>query len=647
MNTANKYIPPILVSILVAFAPNIVRLPVWIVAWCFLSWGYCFFAARNDWPWPNKRLQQILAVGGFTFGLVTFGGTMGRDAGVALLVLMVGLKPLETRTHRDRMMTIFLTYFLVIANLFYSKALTMTLYMFLSVLVTTAVLIHINHPRGRMTANLALSARIVLQAVPLMLVLFYLFPRIPGSLWGMSKGVIGTTGFSDSLTPGSISELVRSNEIAFRAEFKEKIPGPDRLYWRGLVFWQFNGETWRLGMTAPVRREQMLGKGAVNYIVTLEPHDKRWLFALDIPAMAPLLGRIRGDHTIKSRRRVKQRIRYRVKSYTDYRTGPLKQWERAALGLPFAGNPQARDLSGKWMEETNSPEEVIEKALDYFRTNEFFYTLNPPLLDRDSVDDFLFRTRKGYCEHYASAFAFLMRAAGIPSRIVGGYLGGEINPYGGYLIVRQSDAHAWVEVWLSEKGWVRVDPTSAVAPERVEQGMAAALPPEEISMFLSSPYLKRIVLGWDAVNNLWYQHVMGYSFLSQKRFLSKLGIRSGSWKGPAKTILIAFVIIGGFSVLFYLMLFKRSDSKRDLVQQIYSQFCEKLGRAGLPRTPAQGPIDYTQFVIEARHDLEERVREIIDLYILLRYDWGGNEETLKEFKSLVRQFDPKKGLETS
>lgn len=649
MDASDKYIPALVGALCVAFLPNVTRLPTWIVVWCILCWGYSMMAATRRWPWPGKITRHLLAVCGFAIGVLTFGQSMGREAGVGLLALMVGLKPLEVRTHRDRMMTLFLAYFLVIANLFYTKALTMTVYMFLSVLTTTSVLVYIHYPQGKFTEKLRLSGRIMLLSVPIMIVLFYLFPRLPGSLLGLPKLTTGRTGLSDIMTPGSISELVRSDEIAFRVEFKGKIPRADQLYWRGIVFSYFNGKSWHPGLQPPRRKKALSGGSPVQYTVILEPHESKWLFALDLPAWTTILGRIYDDHTMRARRDVKDRIRYVVGSYTVYHTGAMKPREFVALSLPENGNPKARALAEQWAEEFGTPEGVVSAALRFFSENDFTYTLNPPLLASDTVDDFLFNTRKGYCEHYASAFAFLMRAAKIPARIVGGYLGGERNPFGDYLIVRQSDAHAWVEVWLPEKGWQRIDPTSAVAPERVEQGMEAALSPEEASSLYALPYFrpfskyaKKIALGWDAVNNLWNQHVMGYSFLSQQRFLSKIGLRSGAWRAPAKALFLAFVLVAGFALFIAFIILKQPFKEKDVVLETYNRFCRKMAQIGCPRKPEQGPVDYARVLSASRLDMGDEVHKIIDLYVQLRYGRDGDKNAEKEFKSRVKRFVPQK-----
>ncbi|QTA93264.1 transglutaminase TgpA family protein [Desulfonema magnum] len=644
MKTSDRYVPPILMTLFVAMVPFVFRLPFWIILWCLFLWGYILLTVKYAWPWPKKQIRLLLTLCGFAGVLLDAGYVFGGDAYVGVLSVMAGLKPLEMRSHRDRMITVFIAYFIIITGLFESESLAITIYMFLSVFVTTAVLIHINHPGGQLKAKLRLSALIIMQAIPLMIVLFFLFPRIHGSLWGIPIQGSGKTGFTDSLSPGNISDLVRSHKTAFRAEFEESIPERYLLYWRGIVFEYFDGMRWHQGKKIPTAAGPEHGKGPVGYSITLEPHHQKWLFALDMPLSPPPIGRMLHDYTLVSIRKVRQKIRYQLKSYTSYNTASDTTWKHQVMELPDRGNPKARELAQKWADDTDNAWQIIDSALTFFRKNKFIYTLRPPLLRKDSIDDFLFRTQKGYCEHYASAFVFLMRAANIPSRIVGGYLGGQVNPYGNYLIVRQSDAHAWAEVWLDKKGWVRVDPTSAVAPERIESGIEEVLSLEEIPDFLSlkqlgpfAEYWKKIQLGWDVVNTQWDIWFVGYSSDQQKTLLSKIGIKNGHWKGPVKWILLSVGMISVFVFLFSIRILKKPSAKKDLVQQFYNEFCEKFARVGIPRRPDQGPSDYAKMIGTLRQDLKASVNEITELYISLRYGHGGEPDDLKRFKSLVKK----------
>jgi len=644
---ADKNLPPLLGALVIALIPHTLQLPLWVVVWCIVFWGYMLLTTIYRLPRPGKVFRLLITMGGLLAVLLSSGIHLSRNAGVALLWIMASIKPMEIRSYRDEMVTVFLIYFLAVACLFFSSSLSVGLYMVFSICVTTAVVIHLHHPGGRWTDKLKLSTTLMLKALPLALILFIAFPRMQGSLWGYRSPAEALTGFSDRLAPGSVARLVRNDEIAFRVEFNGPMPAPDRLYWRGLVFWHFDGRAWHRGGIPFYVGGPIHGQQTTAYTITLEPHNDRWLFALDLPFESGANAFILSDHTLASRWTVRQRIRYRAKSYILYNTGPIWRWEQAAQQMPPDTNPAAVDLAREWRAASQVPAQIVSAALEFLQKNGFTYTLNPPPLGEEPVDDFLFKTRKGYCEHYASAFAFLMRAAGIPARLVAGYLGGELNPYGGYLIVRQSDAHVWVEVWLAGQGWVRVDPTSSVVPERIAGGMAAALPPEERSAYGayigSGPFFRtrlQVRLGWDALNNQWNNWVLGYSDQRQKALLARIGIRPDTRAGWLAAFVMGAGLAGLVALLYFFRSFQKSDRKGDDVRDTYLAFGAKLARIGLPREPHQGPRGYAETVLAARRDLKTRVLDIVDLYVRLRYGRGGNRNDLKRLKALVKQFRP-------
>ena len=639
-----KNIPLHLAALAIALLPHIPRLPPWVVFWCAIAWGYMLAVAKFHRPMPGKALRLFLTLGGVLAVLLYNGFSLDRYSSVSLLWIMASIKPMEIRTYRDEMVTIFLNYFLAIACLFFSSSFSVGLYMLFSICVTTAVLIHIHQSRHRFKGSLGLSATLILKALPFTLILFMVFPRMDGSLWGMRSPATAQSGFSDRLMPGSVTRLVRNKAIAFRAEFDGRIPAPDRLYWRGLVFWLFDGQSWQHSKNSLYVHPRLKGKDLVGYTITLEPHNQRWLFALDLPYKFGYRALLLSDYTLTSRWIIRQRIQYRATSYLAYNTGPLLTLESAALQIPWDTNPRAAALARGWRAEATSPAGVVQAALGYFKSNDFSYSLNPPPLGVDAIDDFLFKTRKGYCEHYASAFAYLMRAAGIPARVVAGYLGGELNPYGNYLIIRQSDAHVWVEVWLPGKGWMRIDPTLSVAPARGAQGAAAALPAEERSDLLSfygETYGLKLALGWDAINNQWNKWVLGYSNYSQRSLFAKIGLKTGTWTGRAK---IMILVSGTISVLFLLLFFRikgrRPPGTIDYTQQVYLKFCQKLDRVGVARRPSQGPLDYAETAIALRNDLKASILDIVKLYISLRYAGNDSKDDVRRLKVLVRQFRP-------
>ncbi len=643
MTRTNTYLP-IVFALVVAIFPHITRLPLWITLWCAGMWGYLLLAVRYRWPLPGKNPRRVLTVLGFAGLMLTYQQYLGQNAFLGLLAVMAALKPFEMESHRDRMITVFLAYFIVITSLFLSETLAITLYMFFSVTITTAVLIRINDPSGRFNQHLKLSALMMVQAIPLMVALFFLFPRIQGSLFGFSMTDSARSGFSDSMAPGSVASLVENNEVAFRAEFEGAIPPASRLYWRGIVFSEFDGRRWRAEKYLQPLDAPVQGDDPAVYTVALEPHDQRWLFALEMPGVIPPQARLLEDYTLRSRRSVKRQVRYDMTSVFAYQTPGTKILEYEQLTrLPQGYNPRTRDLVAALIKTAETSEEKVRQVLDFFASGKFFYTLEPPRLGRNSVDDFLFDSKRGYCEHFASAFAFMMRAADIPARIVGGYLGGERNPFANYLIVRQSDAHVWVEVWHPEKGWVRVDPTAVVVPERVTRGLSGALSAGELPDFLSRRYfgfLKQIQFGWDMISTQWSAWFEGYSYYEQKALLEKLGLSSDAVRAALQAMILILVVVAG-AVAFYFWFAMRSPRRRpDPVRKYYERFCRKISRAGIARKPNQGPVDYAGYVIQNRPDLERRVRDITDLYIRLRYQDHRSTAVLAEFIKKVRAFDP-------
>lgn len=643
MNQNNAHLS-IIAALIVAIFPHIIRLPAWIILWCALMWGYLLLSLKYQWPQPGKNIQRILTVAGIAGLMFTYSRYPGQNAYLGLLAVMAALKPFEMDSYRDRMITVFLAYFIVITSLFLSETLEITIYMLISVTITTAVLIRVNDGSGRFKNHLKLSTLMMAQAIPLMILLFFLFPRIQGSFFGLSLARTAKSGFSENLAPGSVANLVENDEVAFRAIFGAAIPSSERLYWRGIVFDNFDGRQWHVRKRMQQHAGLPEGQDPVAYTVTLEPHQQRWLFALEMPARIPPRATLFEDYTLRSRQTVKRNLRYEMTSNIRYRIKDETPQELSRLTrLPADFNPQTRELAVKITENTRTADEKVSRMLDFFRSGNFSYTLQPPRLGRNSVDDFIFNAKKGYCEHFASAFAFMMRSIDIPARIVGGYQGGERNPYANYLIVRQSDAHVWVEVWDPGRGWYRVDPTAVVAPDRITQGMEGALPPGEISNFLSRPYfnfLKQIQLGWDAVSTGWSAMFEGYSYYEQRALLEKIGITSGVLKASLKALLLLLAAIGMVVAAYAWIVLKSPRQKPDVIKKYYVLFCAKLARAGFLRKPDQGPVEYVKYVVKNRPDLKNRITEITDLYIRLRYREEQSKPALAEFIKKVKSFDP-------
>lgn len=632
----------LLASMLLAMAPLLLHLQPWIGLFVVLLAAWRYQIARSHKPLPRLYVLLPLTLLG-AMAVVLSHGSLGRNASVALLVLMMAMKLLETSSRRDAMLLVFLSCFLLITGFLFSQALPLAAYLALPLVALTATLLDLSHPNGTLPPRRRLRLTFILlgQALPFMLVLFVLFPRLSGPLWRAPQDAASAmTGLSDSMMPGSISELIISDEVAFRAEFRDAIPPPSARYWRGPAFWFFDGRSWRPGMRArhlPPQPLQQRGE-PVRYSVTLEPHNRTWLFTLELADQAIADASLNFDHQLLARKPVQTRLRYDAVSYLQYRLQPQidEEMRRYALQLPAHGNPRTRELGLAWAASGAAPEALVQRALGMFREQAYVYTLTPPALGPDSVDEFLFSTRRGFCEHYAGSFVFLMRAAGVPARVVTGYQGGTLNPVGQYLIVRQSDAHAWAEVWLAGRGWTRIDPTAAVSPSRVELGFAAALPGSEpLPMLVRERYawLQGAYLAWDALNNGWNQWVLGYNQQRQLELLSRLAGSAVSSQQVATALIVTIAL----AMLAIAAAILRDSRRQDALQTAYARFLRKLARAGIMRQPHEGPLEFAARAAAARPTQREAIFAISMRYARLRYG-GAAADEMAALRQDIRNF---------
>lgn len=638
---------PLILALAVAMAPLVFRLPGWTVAWCMGWWGYRLMVRHRRWPAPSPGVRRTAFVVGMAAVLAAAGLRFDGADFIILLAIMAGIKPLEIKGRRDRMVTVFLAYFLVITSLFVFENLSMTLYLFVSVWVITGVLIHVNHPDGAMGGQLRLSARLVALAVPLTVLLFLLFPRLPGSFWGSPWSRQGRSGFSSIMRMDDVSRLALVDAPAFSVSFDGGPPDPAQRYWRGIVFQRFDGRSWYPGRREQPRRAAVQGRAHSSYQVMLEPHAQRHLFALDLPASADPVATILADNTLVARRPVRQRLHYRADSILDGGQTADVPPGRIFLQLPEERNPRAQALGKSWARQHPAPDAVVDAALAMFREGEFTYTLRPDRLGSHAVDDFLFTSRKGFCEHFASAFAVLMRSAGLPTRLVGGYQGGRWNAMGGFLSVRQSDAHVWCEVWMAGKGWVRIDPTFAVSPDRIDLGIEAAMAGDGLPGFLTpggenllARSRRAVEEAWDALNIRWNLWFMGFSAEGQLELLRRLGLTLGyRWRWlPAMLLPPLFIAI----VVMLTPWRKRRSVRRgtDPALQLYARFLAKMKRAGLPKAAHQGPLDYARQIARRDPALGAAVEGITENYIALRYAGGRSAVTLRLLRRQVRKLRP-------
>lgn len=639
---------PTLASLLVLFAgialaaaAHIPRLPWWVSAIAAAAVAWRAWAAWRGERMPRRWLLFGLVIFGVVGVLVTHRTLFGRDAGVTMLVLFLALKLLETRTQRDAIIVTFLCYFLSLTSFFYSETITTAGLMLVTVLVLTAALVSFNSPARSLQGHFKTAGVLLAQGLPVMLILFLFFPRVQGPMWGMpTDAYAGRTGLSDSMTPGAISSLSRSDAIAFRVQFDDAAPHKKLLYWRGPVFWDFDGRTWTLSSRMLAGRANFVPTGPpLTYTVTVEPHNRRWLFALDLPGRVPHNADVTADFQLRSRVPVRTRTRYAMSSFLDYRATNVdtEQALRAALRLPTGFNPRATALAERWARESADRAGILLRGIEFFRRAGLGYTLTPPPLGRDSVDDFLFGTKRGFCEHFSSAFAYMMRAAGVPTRVVTGYQGGEVNPVDGYIVVRQADAHAWNEVWLDELGWVRVDPTAIAVPLRVESGLAAAVSAEEPLPFLARTdltWLRALRFNWEALANYWNQWVLGYNPERQRNLFNRLGMPEANWQAMAQVL---FWTVGAVIAAFALWLLRRAKPG-DAAHAAWVKFCAKLARRGTERGVSEGPQAFGARAEHAHPGVARSIDTITALYIDLRYGPAPDRAGVARLRTLVREF---------
>lgn len=639
----------LLATAAVSVAPHATHLPIWLMGGCtgLLLW----FAWSTRKPlrparWGMRLLLVLIALAAALSVRQHFGHFFGKDPGVALLAVLLCLKLLESATPRDVRAAVLLSFFLQLGLFFYNQTLPIAALALIGTLCATGTLLSLQDPSAGAAHTLRRGALLMVQAIPLLLVLFVLFPRVPGPLWGLpADAYSGTSGLSETMAPGSISALTLSEAIAFRADFDGPAPPPAQRYWRGPVLTHFDGRAWRPAdaTSGDGPSYEVRGQGYA-YRLTLEAHNQRWLLALEHPASGLAEARYASDYRLLAQSPVRARTRYDLRAYPHTPVG-LSESDAvldAASVLPEGANPRARALARELADGARDPDDTLARILAHLRALDLVYTLRPPALGTHSVDEFLFDTRRGFCEHFASAFVFLMRAAGVPARVVTGYQGGTLNPVDGTLVVRQSDAHAWAEIWVRERGWLRVDPTALAAPARIESGLAAALPEGEQRGFLMRPEMRWAQAfrhRWEALSNAWNQVVLGYDNSRQTRLLERFGFARPDWR-TLSALLAGATAVVMMALFGWAMLQRRHTTP---LERAWGRFCAKLSRRGLTRLRWEGPIDYAERVARSRPDLLPATREIATRYARICYGPQGTH-TARETRHLIRQineFKPK------
>ncbi|HUL81287.1 MAG TPA: DUF3488 and transglutaminase-like domain-containing protein [Gammaproteobacteria bacterium] len=645
--------------VVAATLPHWSTLPPWAPVLLAAAIAWRLAVAALEWPMPIRTLRLTLTLVAAAVVAITYRTINGVEAGSALLVVMIALKFLESRGHRDQLFLIVISYFLLFATLLTAHGPLTALYLLFLIWLTTIGLLQLSR-RGpllgvRPTAELA--GRLLLQSLPLMIALFVLFPRLPGPLWAVpGTSTSATSGLGDTVNPGDITSLALSDEIAFRAQFLSPPPPARELYWRGPTMTNFDGHTWSMQIVE--RRGERVAASTeylgepTEYRVMLETSGRNWAFALDMPMPPEQRGlRMASDYQLRTFPGIPRgsRLDYHVVSYTSYRAlEPLNAGERELFTrLPPESSPRTRELVRRWLADDPSPEQLIERGMDWLRTQPFFYTLTPPALGGQPVDEFLFATREGFCEHYASAFTVMMRAAGLPARVVTGYQGGELNGIGGYYIIRQSDAHAWTEVWLADRGWVRVDPVSAVAPDRVALGSwRSALAGRRVpgGALGRIEWVRRALLAWDAASTFWNDWIIGYGPELQRGLLDLLGFDGGAHAQRWSRLLLLCVgatLAGSLLLSLQLAWRRRRRTTVDEAAHAFSTFVKRLAKLRVaPRAPSEGPVAYGARAEAAVPRAAEEIRAIVGAYLRARYERDADRAALSDLRARVASFRP-------
>ena len=605
--------------------PQVGNLPIWcsLLAAGVLVWRGTL-AVQNK-PLPSRwwLLAVLVVTIGATFS--THRTLMGRDAGVTMIVVLLALKTLELRARRDAFVVFFLSFFTMLTNFFFSQSLLTAAAMLVALLGLLTALVNAHMPVGKppLLQAAKIAGQMALLGAPVMAVMFVLFPRM-APLWGVpSDAMAGRSGLSNTMQVGNIASLALDDSIAMRVRFLGATPQQPELYFRGPVLSSFDGREWRplrsgfpLRMQAPANLQ--VSGAPVQYEVTLEPNNRPWLLALDAAPSAPKMPEYEISMTPElqwmANRPITDLTRYSAQSYPNFRFGPERQ--QASLqdfvALPAGFNPRTRQLAADMrrdplLQAARAPE-LVAAVLARLKNGGYSYTLEPGVFGQHSADEFWFDRKEGFCEHIASSFVILMRALDVPARVVTGYQGGERNAVDGFWIVRQSDAHAWAEVWMAGRGWVRVDPTSVVAPGRTGSFQRLAAPQGLIASALSGAFgtvspglLANLRATWEAVNNGWNQWVLNYSEAKQLNLLKDIGFESPSWEDLGYLLIGVFVFVSLCGAAWTLW----EKSRHDPWLRLLDRAAKRLQKAGVALAPNSPPRRMAEQLLAQQTQLQQ------------------------------------------
>jgi transglutaminase-like putative cysteine protease len=640
-------ISAILFAQFLVVAPLFQQVSLWISITALTAIAWRLGNQYRDWPLPGRWSRLLIGMLAAAAVIMEHKALFSKEAGLSLFVVMSCLRMLELNRQRDGMNSLFLAFFLLSINFLYSQSIFMAVYAMFTAFWLIFCLNGLQSLDGIKfyKKNSSVTARIFLVTIPLTIILFLFFPRLSHPLWQMPESRTAGTGVSDSMTPGDISQLTLGQEIAFRVNFKGDAPPSNQLYWRGLVLAEFDGFTWNRGTEKSAGTIKYAGESS-DYTIYIEPHRRKWLFFMDMPiknSETPYINdRINDRFSNEIPQQLNNRMQYRGSSYVKYIAQEFLTESEAKyyLELPESGNQRSKDWALELRSKVASDEDFINQVLEYIYRNPFRYTLRPDILKEQGIDDFWFNTQNGFCEHYASNLAFLARAAGIPSRIVVGYQGGEKNPYSENWVVRQANAHAWTEIWLQGRGWLRVDPTAAIDPSRVELDAANGYRQRDL-LFDESDFsewiedkglMHDVRQMWDAMNSNWQKWVVDFDNESQGKMMKWAGFSDYSWSTMFRVILIATAI----TLLIWFLNTFAGREKFDPSVELYTRLCRKMARLNFSRKPNEGPQDFLNRIRKVHPEWEQSATPIIQNYINFRYrDKGIDNQQLKKLSKLI------------
>lgn len=564
--------------------------------------------ARNGHASILVRLLLALAL--LATVMLFYRFSFGRDTGCALLATMLALKPVELRHRRDARSLLGFALFAPFATFLLDQGPVSLGLGLISLAVALMAMSKLSESESEYETGdagaeapwqrLRSVGRMALTGLPLALVVFWLFPRLVSPLWGVPDRAIGKPGLSDEMSPGDWIDLIADESPALRATFFGAQPEVTEMYWRGPVLWDFDGRRWRaLRWSGPLGERgapTKHGDKRYDYEMELEPTDRRQMVALDVPLAAPGDATLDHDYSLRSALPMAALTRWRLQSAAPERfETELQPWLRArALRLPQDFNPKTLAQARRWRSEADAAHHgdrasadaaIVNRMLASIR-REFVYTLDVEPLGRHTVDEFLFRTKAGYCEHFSSSFVVTMRAAGIPARVVTGYVGGYRNPIGDYWLVRRSDAHAWSEVWLTGRGWVRIDPTAAVAPERIYDTIDDRAP----GAFAGFSGLNPMFDVGDWLRRGWNDFVLGFNANRQRQLFSSLGVPDMDPTRLAQIFIVGTILaLGG---MWWLT--TRNERERDPLLRAWRRLEARYRRIGLARERHESAQSWAQ-----------------------------------------------------